>query len=377
MKTPTRLMSLDAFRGLTMAAMVIVNNPGDWGHAYAPLLHAEWNGCTPTDLIFPYFLFIVGVSLTLSRGTMGNPWQVVKRSFVILGLGLFLAGFPRFPLETWRIPGVLARIAVCYLAAAFLFRATAPADGIWDDRKRRSHALTLGAWAIGLTLAYWAVMMLVPPPGGVAGDLTAAGNIGAFIDRTVFGRHVWSQSKTWDPEGLLSTVPAIATTLLGAIAGLWLGSSAEPRRKVYGLLVAGLVATAVGWVWGFSFPINKNLWTSSYVWFTGGSAAIFLAACYAVIDVVGWKRWSRPLVVLGLNAITLFVLSGLIAKTLTLIKLTGADGKAVTLRSIIYQSWFVPLGDPYNASLLFALANLVLLCGVLYWMDRRGLYLKA
>ncbi len=377
MKPPTRLMSLDAFRGLTMAAMVIVNNPGDWEHAYAPLLHAEWNGCTPTDLIFPYFLFIVGVSLTLSRGTMGNPWQIVKRSLVIFGLGLFLAGFPRFPLETWRIPGVLARIAWCYLAAAFLFRATAPADGIWDDRKRRSHGLTLGVWALGLTLAYWAVMMLVPPPGGVAGDLTPAGNIGAFIDRTVFGRHVWSQSKTWDPEGLLSTIPAIATTLLGAIAGLWLGSSAEPRRKVSGLLVTGLVAMAVGWVWGFWFPINKSLWTSSYVWFTGGSAAIFLAACYEVIDVVGWKRWSRPFVVLGLNAIALFVLSGLFAKTLTLIKLTGADGKAVTLRSIVYQSWFVPLGNPYNASLLFALANLVLLYGVLYWMDRRGLYLKA
>jgi predicted acyltransferase len=141
--------------------------------------------------------------------------------------------------------------------------------------------------------------------------------------------------------------------------------------------VAGLVATAAGCVWGFWFPINKSLWTSSYVWFTGGNAAIFLAACYVVIDVVGWKRWSRPFVVLGLNAIALFVLSGLIAKTLTLIKLTGADGKAVTLRSIVYQSWFVPLGDPYNASLLFALANLVLLYGVLYWMDRRGLYLKA
>jgi predicted acyltransferase len=165
MKPTERLISVDAFRGLTMAAMVIVNNPGDWGHVYPPLLHAEWNGCTLTDLIFPFFLFIVGVSITLSRSTMGQASRIVRRSAVIAGLGLFLAGFPRFALATWRIPGVLQRIALCYLASAFIFRWTAP-SGETTGAGRRPHGMRLLCWAAGLTLGYWAVMMLIPPPGG-------------------------------------------------------------------------------------------------------------------------------------------------------------------------------------------------------------------
>ncbi len=376
MRPAARLVSLDAFRGLTMAAMVIVNNPGDWGHVYAPLLHADWNGWTATDLIFPFFLFIVGVSMTLSRSTMGSGWKIVKRSAVILGLGLFLAGFPRFPLATWRIPGVLARIAMCYLVAAFVYRSTAP-DQPPSATARARHAGVLALWAAGLTLAYWAVMMLVPPPGGTAGDLTPSGNLGAFIDRAVFGRHVWSQSKTWDPEGILSSVPAIATTLLGAVAGLWLGSEASGNRKTAGLLAGGLVAAAIGLAWHPWFPINKNLWTSSYVWFTAGAASLLLAACYWVIDVRGWRAWSRPLVILGLNAIALFMLSGLIAKVLIYVKLAGPAGGQVSAQRYVYDAWFVPLASPINASLLYALANLAVLFGILYGMDRRGLYLKA
>lgn len=376
MKNPPRLTSLDAFRGLTMAGMVIVNNPGDWGHVYPPLLHAGWNGCTPTDLIFPFFLFIVGVSMTLSRGTMGDPWKIVKRALVILGLGMILALYPRWDFTVVRVPGVLQRIAICYLVAAFLFRWTSPTHGNHDTR-RWAHGRTLGIWAVGLTLGYWAVMMLVPVPGGVAGDLTPTGNLGAYVDRAVFGKHLWVQSKTWDPEGLLSTVPAIATTLLGGIAGLWLGSRASGARKSMGLVVAGIGAMGIGLVWNLAFPLNKSLWTSSYVWFTGGAAAVFLAMCYALIDVRGWKAWSRPLVILGLNAIALFVLSGLGTKFLMNHKTAMADGALTSWRSYIYNAWFVPLADPYNASLLFALANLVVLFVVLYVMDRRGIYLKA
>ena len=376
MKNPPRLTSLDAFRGLTMAGMVIVNNPGDWGHVYPPLLHAGWNGCTPTDLIFPFFLFIVGVSMTLSRGTMGDPWKIVKRALVIFGLGMILALYPRWDFSVVRIPGVLQRIAVCYLMAAFLFRWTSPKQGN-DDTRRWAHGRTLVIWAIGLTLAYWVMMLLVPVPGGVAGDLTPSGNLGAYVDRTVFGKHLWVQSKTWDPEGLLSTIPAIATTLLGGVAGLWLGSRASGARKAMGLVVAGIAAMGLGLAWSLTFPLNKSLWTSSYVWFTGGAAAVLLAMCYALIDVRGWKAWSRPLVILGLNAIALFVLSGLGTKFLMNHKTAMADGALSSWRSYIYNAWFVPLADPYNASLLFAFANLVVLFVVLYLMDRRGIYLKA
>jgi predicted acyltransferase len=372
----TRLVSLDVFRGLTMAAMVIVNNPGDWGHVYAPLLHAEWNGCTPTDLIFPFFLFIVGVSLTLSRGTMGSPWKILRRAATIFLLGVFLSFYLRWDLSIVRIPGVLQRIAWCYLAVAFLFRATSPSTADPDLRFRK-HGLVLTAWAVGLTLAYWATMMLVAAPGGVAGDLSPSGNLGAYIDRAVFGRHLWVQSKTWDPEGLLSTIPAIGTTLLGAVTGLWLATTRTGRQKARWMAGAGIVAMAIGYVWDVAFPINKSLWTSSYVWFTGGAALVSLALCYAVVDLRGWRRAFRPAVVLGLNAIALFVLSGMIAKTLGFIKLMGENGKTTSLLGYIYRSWFAPLANPYNASLLYALANLAVLWLILYWMDRKGIYLKA
>jgi predicted acyltransferase len=375
-KTPVRLTSLDAFRGMTMAAMVVVNNPGDWGHVYAPLLHAPWHGWTPTDLIFPFFLFIVGVSMTLSRGTMGHPWKIVRRGFIIFGLGMFLSGFPRFPLETWRIPGVLQRIALCYVAAAFIFRKTSPVAGGGEVRLW-THARRLLIWAVGLTLAYWAVLMLVPPPGGTAGDIRPAQDLGAYIDRVVLGRHVWSQSKTWDPEGLLSTVPAIATTILGLIAGLWLASSQSGMRKAIGMALAGVVGIVIGLTWDLAFPINKNLWTSSYVWFTAGAGSLTLAACYWLIDVRGWKAWSWPFVVLGLNAITLFVASGLLARTMGIIRLSVANGGQMSLAGMIYRRVFVPLGDPYQASLLFALANLAVLWVALYVMYRRGWFLKA
>jgi predicted acyltransferase len=257
----TRLVSLDVFRGVTMASMVIVNNPGDWGTVYAPLLHAEWHGWTPTDLIFPFFLFIVGISITLSKrpSTWGN---IVRRSALILALGLFLSGFPRFDISRWRIPGVLARIAVCYFFAAGAYKLS-QGDG-------QRQARFLFSVAVVLAVAYWLVMTFVPPPGGTAGDLSPEGNLGAWIDRTLLAGHLWKPR--WDPEGLLSTVPAISTTLLGIVAGLWLGSAEAPSRKASMLALAGVAGIVVGHVWSVVFPINKNLWTSSYVMFTAGGA---------------------------------------------------------------------------------------------------------
>ena len=362
----TRLISLDVFRGLTMAAMVIVNNPGDWSNVYAPLLHAEWHGWTPTDLIFPFFLFIVGVSITLSRKS-ASPSSIFRRAAIIFALGLFLAGYPRFDLATWRIPGVLQRIAVCYLFAALLYRAT--------SGNRRQQGIVLATVACALSLVYWAVMALVPAPGGFAGDLSPTGNVGAWLDRALMNGHLWKP--TWDPEGLLSTVPAIATTLLGTVAGLWLGSSETPRRKAAGLLVGGIAALLIGQVWHFAFPINKSLWTSSYVMFTAGGAAVLLAACYWLIDVKGWRGWTKPFVILGTNAITLFMVSGLLADTLGLIRVTADDGREVSLGRYFYVEYLVPLASPKNASLLYALANLAVLFALLAWMYRKRIFLRV
>ena len=370
---PGRLVSLDVFRGLTMASMVIVNNPGSWSSVYAPLLHAGWNGWTPTDLIFPYFLFIVGVSMTLSRSTLGGWSRIVRRAATIGGLGLLLAAAPYFRLGTLRLPGVLMRIAVCYLAAAVVFRSTLPA-GERDDRR---HAIRVGGIALGLMLAYWAAMVWLPWPGHVAGDLTPEGNLGAFIDRAVLGRqHLWQQ-RGWDPEGIGSTAPAVATTLLGIVTGLWLRANVAGSTKAAVLAAAGLATLALGLVWDLGFPINKNLWTSSYVAFCGGAAALTLAACYWVVDVKGWRRWTPPAVILGVNAITLFVLSGVIAKSMGLIKIAGAAGKPVSLQTYVYTSWYAPIAAPRNASLLFALTHLAVLFVVLWVMYRRKIFLRA
>jgi predicted acyltransferase len=217
--------------------------------------------------------------------------------------------------------------------------------------------------------------MLVPGASGSRGDLTPEGNVGAVIDRAVFGTHLYRT--TWDPEGLLSTVPAIATALLGMIAGVWIRLAGEARRVAVGLLVGGLAATALGYLWGFWFPINKNLWTSSYSLFTAGLGALLFAGCYWVIDVAGWRRPAHPLVVLGTNAIALYVLSGLLAHLLVAVRVGGSQGEAGSLKSWIYSRAFAPMASPMNASLLFALANLAVMYAILWVMYKRGVFLKV
>jgi predicted acyltransferase len=350
-----------------MAAMVIVNNPGDWSTVYAPLLHADWHGWTPTDLIFPFFLFIVGVSITLSRRSAA--WGgIVRRSAVIFALGLLLAGYPRFDVTRWRIPGVLQRIAVCYLLAAAAYRVSSSGE-------RRRQAVSLAALALALAVGYWLVMTFVAAPGGVAGDLSPEGNVGAWLDRVLMAGHLWRPR--WDPEGLLSTAPAVSTTLLGVVCGLWLGSDRPPGSKSAGLVLAGMAGILVGYLWSVVFPINKNLWTSSYVMFTAGVAALLLGAGYWMIDVRGWRSWTRPFVVLGSNAITLFVVSGLLAKTLGVIGVESADGPPIALGRYLYVTVFAPFAAPRNASLLYAIANLAVLFALLAWMSRRRIFLRV
>jgi len=364
-----RMSSLDAFRGITVAAMILVNNPGSWDAVYAPLKHAEWHGWTPTDLIFPFFLFIVGVSITLalarraeSAGVRRDLYiKILKRSLIIFGLGLVLAGFPYFNLETIRIPGVLQRIAVCYLVASIIFLST--------DFKGQAIIAAV------LLVVYWLLMTMTPVPGYGTGDLSVDGNLDAYVDRSLLAGHIYKPN--YDPEGTLSTLPAIATTLIGVLAGHWLRSSRAPLDKVKGMVMAGVAGVLLGWLWHQSFPINKPLWTSSYVLLTGGMALLFLALCYWLIDIRGFRRWTLPFVVFGVNALAAFFLSGLVARVMMFWKIPRADGSQVTLKNFLYDTLFAPWASPINASLLFALCFVLAFLGLMTILYRRKIFIKV
>jgi predicted acyltransferase len=368
---PERLISLDVFRGITIAGMVLVNNPGSWANIYWPLAHAEWHGWTPTDLVFPFFLFIVGVAIPLAfdrRMKSGVSkrdlyWKIARRTLIIFALGIFLAGFPYFNLSTIRIPGVLQRIAVCYLFASIIFLNT----------KVRTQIII----AVLLLLVYWLLMTQLHAPGFAAGDLTKEGSLASFIDRAVFGAHIWRQGKVYDPEGLLSTIPAIATTLFGVLAGQWLRIEKTAFEKVAGLFAVGAVCVVIGWMWNAFFPINKSLWTSSYVFFTGGLALQFLALCYWIIDIKKYTTWAKPFVVFGVNALVLFVASGVMARLLGLIKVPGADGSSISLQSWIFNNAFLSWLPPYRASLAYALAFILLWLGLMWILYRRKIFIKV
>jgi predicted acyltransferase len=368
-ETAGRLASLDVFRGLTIAGMILVNNPGSWEAIYSPLEHAAWHGWTPTDLIFPFFLFIVGVSITLALGRRvenGGPrrglyLKIIRRSFIIFGLGLFLAGFPRYDFSTLRIPGVLQRIAVCYLITSVIFLNT----------KWRTQAVV----AASLLLLYWAVMVLIPVPGFGAGDLSMEGNLAAYIDRALFGRHTWKP--IYDPEGLLSTLPAIATTLAGVLTGHWLRLRRSELEKVIGMFVAGAVFVVAGWGWGFWFPINKALWTSSYVLLTAGLALQLLAVCFWLVDIKGVQRWAKPFIIFGTNALAIYFLSELFSRAISLITFSRADDSAVDLQTFVYENLFASWASPKSASVLFAIGIVLLWLGVAGILYRKRIFIKV
>jgi predicted acyltransferase len=364
-----RLLSLDTFRGLTIAGMILVNNPGTWSAVYPPLQHAAWDGWTPTDLIFPFFLFIVGVSIPLALGRRVESGgskrdlylKIIRRTVIIFALGLFLYGFPYFDLSTLRIPGVLQRIAVCYLIASIIFL--------------KASLRTQAVIAAALLLAYWLVMAVVPAPGFAAGDLSKEGNLAAYIDRVLLGGHLWTP--IYDPEGILSTVPAIVTALAGVFAGRWIGSRREPVEKVAGLFVAGTFAIIVGWAWGAWFPVNKALWTSSYTVFTAGMALQLLGLCYWLIDIKGYRRWAKPFVIFGVNAITVYVLSSLMATALDLPLIARSDGEAIGVKQYLFDRLFASWASPINASLLWAISYVLFWLGIMAILYRRKIFIKV
>lgn len=367
----TRLVSLDAFRGLTIAGMLLVNNPGSWASIYPPLEHAPWNGWTPTDLIFPFFLFIVGVAMTLSFGKLLDRGatrrdlliKTAKRSALIFLVGLALHSFPwiGYDFSHLRIPGVLQRIAVAYFFASAIYLFVPTVKG---------RVLTLAVLLYG----YWFLQTLVPVPGGFTGVLKPSLDLGAWIDRAVFTTdHLWSQSRTWDPEGLLSTIPAIGTALLGALAGTWLATPRSRTEKVLGLFIAGFAGMVIGAMWDWAFPINKSLWTSSYVIFTAGIACQLFALCYWLIDVQGYRKWATPFVIFGMNAIAAFFLSSAGARTLNLIKVGPDD---IALKTYLYRNFFASWATPLNASLAFAVTYVLFWLGIMTILYKRRIFIK-
>jgi len=362
-----RILSIDVFRGLTVAGMVLVNNPGTWSAVYAPLRHADWHGWTPTDLIFPFFLFIVGVAIPLALGRRVDAREararivsrIVRRSVVIFALGLLLHAVSNFDAATIRIPGVLQRIAVCYLVAALLF--------LWTGWRTQT------AVAIGGLLGYWALLTLVPVPGFGPGDLGKEGNLAAWLDRSMLGAHIWRTSRVYDPEGILSTVPAIATTLLGVLTGRFLRAARPATATVRALAVSGAVGLVIGLGWGMYFPINKPLWTSSYVVFTAGVSLLILAACFWLIDIRGWTWWTEPFVVLGVNALAVFFLSTLLAITLARVRIVSDAGPPRALQAVLFDALFRPWLRPVDASLAWALANVLLWLVAMWPLYRKGI----
>jgi predicted acyltransferase len=472
-----RLISLDVFRGMTIAAMVLVNNPGTWSAMYGPLQHAEWHGITPTDYIFPFFLFIVGVAIPIALGkriresiTRDLYRKIFTRSAAIFASGLAISALPLFvinrtgipwPLKwlavlsiiaalfflylrkyrvavglvgvwavivfgfqfagwevaaydvrTMRIPGVLQRIAVCYLAVSLIYLHTN-----WKQQAGIS---------AGLLLLYWFLMTRIAVPGCEITTIDdKACNLAAYLDRTILTMdHMWRGSRVFDPEGILSTLPAIVTTLSGVLTGTWLmrknggasavdgtagasavdgtaGASAvhgtagasstlsdasaeahsavpphSPLQKAVGLFFAGTVLLALGWWWSLVFPLNKSLWTSSYVVYTSGLALLTLGSCYYLIDVMGYRWWTKPFVIFGVNALALFVFSGIMARILGIIRVMGPEGQDISLQQWIFTNLFLSWAEPVNASLAYAVSFILLWLFLMWLLYRHRIFIK-
>ncbi len=383
-------MALDVFRGITIAGMLLVNNPGSWGAIYPPLEHAPWNGWTPTDLVFPFFLFIVGVTTHLSlskRDPTTLVWKIIRRGLLIVLAGVLLNAFPFFwwgkmagipdpaflQRVVWRAQhlrfmGVLQRIGLAYIGAALLTLRTS---------RRQQIAIV-----VALLLGYWIVMTLVPVPGtGSIGYFLLdqpEKTLAAYTDRLILGtNHIWVSTRTWDPEGPLSTLPAIATAMLGIFAGRWLTDKQRTLlERIAGLFGIGCLGMLLGELWSWVFPINKNLWTSSYVVFTAGFACVVLATCLWILDVYQVRGWAKPFVVYGLNPLIAFAGSGVMARCIDSLFKIDIGGKKTSLHQASFDAFFAPWLPGKPASLLWGLAFVGLWLGILWLLYRRHIVVK-
>jgi predicted acyltransferase len=396
-----RLVSLDVFRGITIAGMLLVNNPGTWSAIYPPLEHAAWNGWTPTDVIFPFFLFIVGITTHLSitaRRERGDEDAALVRQILRRGALIFLLGFlmSLFPFYQWgtiegmqnpsiidrivyrwehvRILGVLQRIGLVYTIAALLSLKT--------TLKQQVVILAV------LLYGYWFAMTLIPINGtfnGVPGRYigavllnTPSETLAAHLDRAILGlNHIWAGSVTYDPEGPFSTIPAIGTAMLGIFAGRWIGQRRPLIERIAALFAIGSLGMVVGLMWNWAFPINKNLWTSSYVVFTAGMACVTLATVMWIIEVHDIRWWTKPFVIYGVNPIVAFVGSGVLARCIYTLWKVDYNGKPTPMETVIYNDVFAPWLEPKNASLAMAVVTVLFWFAVLAVLYRRRIFLKV
>jgi len=369
-----RLLSLDAFRGLTLAAMILVNNAGDWGHVFGPLRHARWHGWTMADLIFPSFVFIMGAAVPLALGrrivegesrtrVLGS---VLRRTVILLLIGFLLNLLPLCDFSAVRVPGVLQRLALCYLSVSLVFLAS-----------RRS--VPWGVAALALMGAHWAVLALAPVPGYRPGVLEPEGNAAWYIDSRLFAGHTYGHAPVpgFDPEGFLGTLSAAASAIFGMLAGAWMLRERTAQERFRGLFAAANGMLAAGLVMDSFMPINKNLWTPAFAVFTAGFALYFLLVCFWVMDVKRWLRPVTPFVALGANALAIYVLSSLVAKILVAITVAGPDGKALSLKTVIFATFFASWMEPYTASLGYAMVYLFLWGAVAVVLYRMKLFIRV
>ena len=359
----SRSVALDAFRGAAIALMILVNNGGDT--VYPQLEHAAWNGWTLADTVFPSFLWITGVALTLAltkrlqagASRMDLFLQVCRRSAILYALGLLVYAFPYFDGSHIRLLGVLQRIAICFFFSSIIFLTT----------RLRGQIL----WIVGLLVTYWLAMMLVPVPEYGAGNLTMEGNFAHFVDRIVLGRYNYAETATWDPEGIVSTLPALATTLFGILAGHILRRKTDLSQRVIRLFITGNLLVTAGLICSFWLPINKKIWTDSFALLMAGIDFVVFAVLVWLIDGLGKKRGIQPLVILGTNAITVYMSAELLSATLDTIRLNH-----MTLHESVFRTAFAPFASPANASLLFSASYVLVMWGFAYALYRRGWFLR-
>ncbi|MBU0474382.1 MAG: DUF5009 domain-containing protein, partial [Bacteroidetes bacterium] len=359
-KSGQRLASIDAYRGATIAGMIMVINPGSWKYIYPAFRHANWNGCTLADLVFPFFLFIVGVSITYAFSNSLNKGitkkllysKIIKRSIILFIIGLFLNSFPNFDLANIRIMGVLQRIALCYLIVSFLFL--------------NSNYYVQIIVSISLLFIYWALMEWVPLPELGLSAYEKGTNVAAYFDRLILSGHMGYYEKIGEPEGFISMLPAISTTLFGVLTGHFLKSKKEPLIISSALFITGVLGVFGGMIWAQWLPINKNLWTSSYSVLTAGFALIVFSLFYFFIDVLDYRKWAKPFIVFGMNAITVYVLSIIFARLIVMIKFTTESGVSYHVRSWFYDNILAVVLGNYNASLIYAFLYSLFWCGIMW-----------
>ena len=357
---PARLLSLDAFRGLTMLLMVLVNNGGG-PESYGPLNHSAWNGWTITDTVFPSFLWIAGVAITLALGRRLDNGEapgsllgvVFQRAAIIYFLGLLVYAFPHFSLSHQRLLGVLQRIAICYLAASIIYLYTGVRAQI--------------IWIVALFISYWLMMAFIDVPGFGPGNLSVEGNFAHYVDQIVLGEHNYHNTKTWDPEGIISTLPAIGTALLGVMAGHILRLNVPLAVRRHRLLLAGVFLLALGLIWNIKQPINKKLWSDSFATFMAGLDFAVLAVFVWFVDERGFSKWVKPLLITGMNAIAVYLASEFLSEFLD----------AYGFHETLYERYFAPFFSPMNASLLWALSFVALMYLLAWFLYRRRWFLRV